>query len=276
MDETVISGMLRTLGHTPDDAIDLAEGALALSAAAQPRLDLAPYRRHLAELGRDLDAAAAARGDDVRGRVAALTEVMVGRHRYTGESEDYEALDNADIARVIDRRRGLPVALSIVWIHTARCLGWRVGGVNFPGHFLIRLDHAGERAILDPFHDGRGLGPSDLKDLLRRVQGEDAALAPEHTAPVGNRAILLRLQNNIKLRLLKAERFADAAAVIERMVMIAPEEPALWHEAGQINARLGNMLTALRCLDAARGHAGDPAARAQIEAELRAIRTRLN
>ena len=191
----------------------------------RPDLALAPYRAHLGDLARDLAGAGDA---GIEERVLALRAVMVDRHGYRGDDETYDALDNADLARVIDRRRGLPVALSILWLHAARSRGWSVTGLNVPGHFMIRLDAEDGAAIVDPFNRGHTPTAAELHKLLSRAAEGGRAPALEDCPPIGNRATLLRLQNNIKLRLLQAEQPARAVAVIERMLMIAPHEGVLW------------------------------------------------
>lgn len=263
---------LREIGLRDDAAIDLAEAALRLAALDRPRADLAPYRAHLAALVDEVGAAVR-EGED---GVAALRRVLVGRHRYGGDAETYDDLDNANLMAVIDRRRGLPVGLAIVWLHAARGQGWTAEGLNFPGHFLIRVAASGAEAILDPFGGGAALGEAELRALIRRVEGGAAELSPEHIAAVGNRALLLRLQNNMKLRLLKAGRVEDALVVLERMVLIAPGSPALWRECGLLHQQVGNMRSAIACLEQAGALAASTAARHRIGAELQAIRARLN
>ena len=100
-------------------------------------------------------------------------------------------------------------------MHAARQQGWSAAGLAFPGHFLIRIDHGGERAIVDPFNGGKVCGAGDLRDLLKAMQGADAELTPDHYADVSDREILLRLQNNIKLRLMQLKQ-ADKAAASHR------------------------------------------------------------
>jgi regulator of sirC expression with transglutaminase-like and TPR domain len=150
---------------------------------------------------------------------------------------------------VIDRRRGLPIALGILYIHAARARGWTIEGVNFPGHFLLRLRAGGAAAIVDPFNGGRIRGAADLDKLIKTMEGDDAELRPEHCQPAGNRQMLLRLQNNIKLRLLRDGKLAEAAAVVERMLLIAPDEPGLWHEAGVLQGKVGNLRASIAALE---------------------------
>lgn len=204
---------LRRIGQAADEDIDLGEAALALAVLDYP-CDLSPYRAHLAAMAADLGAMAASIGDDLDGRVAILGRLLA-KHGYEGDSETYEDLQNANLLRVIVRRRGLPVALGILVMTAARAQGWTVMGLNFPGHFLLRLDHAGGRQILDPFSGVSPKGPRELREMLKQTAGLEAELTPDHYAPVSNREVLLRLQNNLKLRFLSADQPDKALAVIE-------------------------------------------------------------
>src|SRR5258708_36332460 len=114
--------------------------------------------------------------------------------------------------RVIDRRKGLPVALGILYIHAARAQGWDMAGLAFPGHFLVRLQDAGTRLILDPFHGGKPREAAELRDLLKAITGNEAGLTPAHYAPVSDRDGLLRLQNNPKPRLIDSRQLGEAMA----------------------------------------------------------------
>lgn len=247
--------ILRRVAALPDEEIDLAEAALALASFDRPQAALEPYRRHLAQLAREVAEAGAIQAADAAGRlgleaqIRALYAILADRHGYAGDTATYDDLQNANLMEVIDRRRGLPVALGILYIHAARAQDWTIHGLSFPGHFLVRLQHGAEQAILDPFHGGRVHEAADLRGLLKAVAGTEAELTPEHYAPVGNRAILLRLQNNIKLRLIQDHRLERAVEVIERMLLFAPDQATLWREAGIIHAQLGSLRAASRALE---------------------------
>jgi len=188
-------------------------------------------------------------------------------------------LQNADLIRVIERRKGLPVALSILYLHVARAQGWDAEGLAFPAHFLIRVGIEGARHVVDPFHDGVVRDAADLRTLLRQVLGPEAELHPQHFDPVSDRDVLLRLENNVRLRLAKREDWAGAARSLERMLAIAPDRPELLFEAGQLNARLDKRRAAIaafqRFLDI-EGDTGDPALRQRAQALLQELRRGLN
>lgn len=240
---------LAQVGRQSDDSIDLAEAALLLAAFDSPETDLAPYRRHLAELAADLADLVPAAGDMLDARVAALRQVIAGRHGYDGDRRTYDDLQNANLVKVIDRRRGLPVALGILYLHAARAQGWRAFGINFPGHFLIALEDDDERVILDPFERGAQIDLSSLEQMLKAAVGPDAELQPEYYASMTNRGVLLRLQNNIKRRVREAGDLTRAVAALDGMLAIAPEIPDLWREAAELRAELGELKAALNALD---------------------------
>jgi len=265
--------LLRALGAGRGRILPIAEAALAFAALARPELDLTFYRAHLAVLARAVGTIGAT---SPTARAAALAMVLGRQFGYRGDSETYDDLANADLARVIDRQRGLPVALGILYIATAREQGWRAAGLGFPGHFLVALGEEGEELILDPFDRGAVCDKGRLQALLRGIEGEAAELRPEHCRPVDDREVVLRLENNIKTRLLQAGKPEPALAVIERMLLLAPDHGLLWDERAQINAALGRINAALAAAEQAHAHAANAAQRDRAAALLRQLKARLN
>jgi len=272
--------ILRNIGDQPDDEIDLAEAALALGALELPNADLAPYRAHFRAIVDDLAALVAAQGsgagDSLEARIAHLHTVIGERHGYSGDHDTYDDLQNANLLRVVDRRRGLPVALGILYMHAARSQGWQMVGLNFPGHFLVRIEKDGARAILDPFNEGQTRSVVDLRDLLKATAGSAAELEPGHYQPVSNRDVLLRLQNNIKLRHLSAHDVPKALEVLEAMRLFAPHEPALWRETGLLEAHAGNLKDAIIALETFMALTGDEHHRHQTASLIQQLKNRLN
>jgi regulator of sirC expression with transglutaminase-like and TPR domain len=222
--------------------LEVLEVALTLSLLQHEEpLDLVPYRQHVAQMS-------AAVADLVHRRGAtpeSLAEVIAQSFGYRGDSQTYDDVQNADIAKVIERRKGLPVALALLYLQVARDQGWDAEGLNFPGHFLIRVAIDGARHVVDPFNDGIVRDAADLRDLTKRVLGPNAQPSPSYYDPVSDRQVLLRLENNIRLRLVQREDWAGAMKVVERMLAIGPDQPTLQYEAGQINVRLDKRRAAI-------------------------------
>lgn len=273
-DEAEATAFLRSLARAADERLPLAPAALALAALDRPRVDLTRYHGHLAALAREVGAEAAGAAAIGR-RVAALNTVILERYGYRGDTLTYEDLQNANLMRVIDRRKGLPVALGILYIHAARAQGWDMAGLAFPGHFLVRLQDEGACVILDPFNGGKTREAAELRDLLKAITGNEAELTPAHYAPVSDREILLRLQNNLKLRLIESRQMEKALHVVERMTLFAPDHAALLREAGLINAELGNLRAAIAAFERFLALAEEESDRHQAAALLQKLKARL-
>lgn len=273
-----LEGRLRQVGGQVDDDIDVAQAAILLAALERPQVSLERYTHHLSLLERDTAELSARQNaaEDLSARIAVLNQVLVERYSYQGDQDTYDALHNANMMRVIDRRRGLPVALGILYMHAARAQGWSICGLNFPGHFVLRLDLGAERAIIDPFRGGQVCDAATLRGLIKTLSGDEAELRPEHTAKVGNRDVLLRLQNNIKLRLIQQERSGEALEVVETMLMFAPQRAALWKEAGILHSHLDNMRAAIMAFEHYLELAEEEVDRQGIARLLQQLRTQLN
>lgn len=260
-DETVAARLaLDAIGQLPDTEIDIAQAALQLARIDAPGADWHAAQDHLSTLARDAVAMAQdLPSQDVAARAGALAALITGRHRYAGDTRTYDDPANANLIHVIERRRGIPVALGILWLHCTRTLGWDAHGLDFPGHFLITLD-GGPRPIdkgtlkrgpsgtvLDVFAGGTPLAASDLRALLKRIEGPDAELRPGVLAPMPVRRVLLRLQENIRARRLAANNVEGALSCTEDMLRLAPETPNLWREAAQMHERLDQVAAAIRC-----------------------------
>jgi len=215
-------------------------------------------------------------GGDLEARRLILAETLHGHFGYQGDSETYEDMANANLISVVERRRGLPVALGILWLHAADAAGWGAFGVDFPGHFLLALEGPKGRLIVDVFAGGKALEAQDLRALIKRVEGEKAELRPGVLRPMTRREVLLRLQNNIKLRRLRSGEIKAALATTEDMLRLAPDHAALWREAGLMNQRLERIGAALGCLDRFLELVPEGEAAARVRGLAGELRQRLN
>ena len=270
---------LREVAALASPILPIGEAALALASFERPRVGLARYRQHLRAIARDVGRHSGAPGDareDLAARARALNEIILLKYGYSGDELTYDDLQNANLMRVVDRRKGLPVALGILYLHAARAQGWDSVGLGFPGHFLVRLTTGAERLILDPFHGGRVCDAASLRELLKAMAGQEVELSPEHYAPVADRDVLLRLQNNLKSRLLQAGRHERALGVVETMLLLAPDLAELWHEAGLLHARQGNLRAGVNALEQFIIRAPEGTARHQAAAILQQLKSKLN
>ncbi|MHC8491558.1 SirB1 family protein [Thalassospira sp. SM2505] len=208
--------------------------------------------------------------------VKGLQTVIAERNGFQGDMENYDDMANADLLQVIERKRGLPVALGLLYIHAAQRCGIAMTGIDFPGHFLLRVQANGKRRMIDPFHGCITLGPAELRELLKSFSGLDAELEPKHYRPSSDVDILLRLQNNIKVRALRAGELALATRVIEHSLLIAPEHEGLWHQLGALYARQDQDHKALGAFEQFVTRCEDPLHRTRIQAVIEELRERLD
>jgi regulator of sirC expression with transglutaminase-like and TPR domain len=256
--------VLRGVAGEPDPQHDIAEAALALAALNQPHAEVARYRRHLQEIAEAV--AAECVEDTLEGCVAALNRALVERMGYRGDDDTYDDLQNANLMRVIDRRRGMPVTLGILYLHAARSQGWEMVGLNFPRRFLVRLQAGGRRIIIDPFGGGATPDAAELRRMLKAGGADADQLNPDYYAPVSDRSILLRLQNNLRYRLIGADRFDEATKVVESMLMFAPDEAELWRDIALLHAHLGHYDQAVDAIERFLPRAGNDRERHRMAA----------
>ena len=268
---------LEAIGLLPDAEIDIADAAVQLARMDALEADweaalqkLSALARDAAELARDVP------DDDLPARAAALAGLIAGRHGYAGDTESYDDPANANLIRVTERKLGLPVSLGILWLHAARAADWAAHGVDFPGHFLIALQGRDNKVILDVFDGGTPLDPKDLRLLIKRVEGPKAELRPGLLQAMSVRDVLLRLQNNIKMRRLQQTDLSGALACAEDMLLIAPDYSALWRETALINQRLDRVGAALRCFERFLKLVPPGEAASRARAAMDELRSRLN
>ncbi|MEQ8652815.1 MAG: transglutaminase-like domain-containing protein [Kiloniellales bacterium] len=268
-----VEAALAVMGRGEDQDINVAEAALLLAALDRPKVGLKHYRDHLQQIAEQL---AERRAEGLEEQRQALNALLFDALGYAGDSETYDDLQNANLMRVIDRRRGLPVALTILYLHAARTQGWSADALRFPGHVVVRLSGSDGRVIVDPFNRGGRLDPQDLRHLVKAIGGAEAELTPDHVAAMSNREILLRLQNNIKLRRLQAGDHEGGLATQETMLRLAPGSWRLWREAAALNLRIGNLHAATLALDQVIDLASESEARFEATQAKQAIQAKLN
>lgn len=272
----LIRERLARLAALEDEAVGLGETALAIAALDRPRASEDDYQAYLAELAGEL-AEAGGGLDDAESRAGALSEVMARRHRYRGDDRDDDDLANANLMTVIDTRRGVAEALGILYLDAARRAGWTAHGLSFPAHFLLRIeDGRGRRVIIDPFAGGAPVDPPTMRALLKAGSGMGAELEPSLYSPLPNRDILIRLQNDVKLRLLRCGRIDRAVEVVEAVLLFAPDRAVLWREAGLMRMRLDDLPRAVAALEQFVGRTTNPQARRRTLQLLQELKGRMH
>ena len=256
---------LTRLGLIDEDDIVLDEAALALAALDHDGVDEAPYRQLFASMASSLGHES--RGArSARSRADALSLVIAEEFGFVGDRETYDDPDNADLIRVIDRRRGLPVSLSILYVAAARRIGWTAEVLNVPGHVLVLVGGAAP-VIVDPFRGGVLVDAQGLAGLVTPF-ASGATPAIQHIAAMPNRSVLVRLLLNQATRAEAAGQGRRALTLYGRMTTFAPDHGHAWWERARLELIDGDVPATRRSLSAMLEVTREPEMRERITATL--------
>ena len=228
-----------------DARIDLARACLVVAEDAYPGLEIERYMGEIESFALRLRARLRERGA-VEERIIALNEFLFEELGFWGNAEDYYDPRNSYLNEVIDRRTGIPITLSILYMELGRRVGLPLEGVSFPGHFLVRLRLSGGVLILDPFSGGAPQSEPELRQRLQRVIPEGAAAdvsvaelpLDQFLEPASNRQILARLLRNLKAIYRDADKPERLLQVLDRMLVVSPDAAAELRDRGFVYQRL--------------------------------------
>ncbi len=263
--------LLIEAGQADDGAFPLLEAAIACAIHDYPFRDAEPVR-HLA----------AAAAERLAERITtespddALAETMAADLRLNGDLIHYDHPGNTDVIDVAERRRGLSATLAIFYLDAARQAGLKAQGVDFPGHFLVRVETPDGPVALDPFSQGRLVLPSELTRRALR-----AGLTPHVAdrldvlmAPVSDRQALMRLQNVLFSRAIRAQDYEGAERSALRRALLDPEDHRPWLDVAAAREKQGALAGALEALSRARTLDGPTDVHRQISVDR--VRLQLN
>ena len=271
MTQTEAEKVLREAGQAGDSAFPLLEAAIACAVHEDPTRD-GQAAWELASAGVERLSERLAKESPEE----ALAETLAGDLGLTGDLFTYEHPDNACVVAVAQRRRGLPVALGVFYLHVAQRCGLNVQGVDFPGHFLLRIETREGPLALDPFSEGRVVLPSELtrRALHAGLTPNVADRLDRLMAPASDRAVLIRLQNNIFARAVAAADYSRAERAALRRALLDPLDHRPWLDVASAREGQGALAGALEAL--ARAGALDGGAALAARAQRERVRLRLN
>jgi regulator of sirC expression with transglutaminase-like and TPR domain len=241
--------------NAPGPGLD--QAALIIARIEYPNLDTGAYVARLDAMGnvarqwiaRHVEAT----GDEsALSRINAVNAYLFGDQRFSGNRERYEDPRNSCLNQVIDRRSGIPITLSVVYMEVGRRAGLQVDGVNFPGHFLVRVpESTGRRArglIVDPFHAGALLSEHHCRTLLQKHVGDEVPFSRSLMAPATRTQILVRMLLNLKRIYMSMRSFPQARDVTNLLLAITPSALTELRDRGLLAYHLNDVSNALRDL----------------------------
>jgi regulator of sirC expression with transglutaminase-like and TPR domain len=181
-----------------------------------------------------------------------FNEYLFDDQRFVGNRDQYEDPRNSCLNEVLDRRMGIPITLSVVYMEVGRRAGLHVDGVNFPGHFLVRFPNAmgrGRRGlIIDPFHGGALLSEQECRSLLQKHVGSEVAFSRSLLAPATRTQIIVRMLLNLKRIYVRMRSFPQARDVTELLLAVTPSALSELRDRGLLAYHLNDITGALRDL----------------------------
>ncbi|HEV8712716.1 MAG TPA: tetratricopeptide repeat protein [Candidatus Binatia bacterium] len=231
-----------------EEELDLAEAALLIAQEEHPDLDIAAYLRRLDELAASVRARlpqAPAPADIIHN----LNIRLFHEEGLTGNESEYYDPRNSFLNEVLDRKRGIPITLSLIYLEVGRRLGLPLVGVGFPGHFLVKYSGADGDVVLDPFAGGATLSRDELEQRLRSMYGDAnpfLAQISQLLVPASKKEILVRMLRNLKGIYLQQNDFTRALAAVDRILLVAPDLALEVRDRGAVHQRLGHLQAALQ------------------------------
>lgn len=175
--------------------------------------------------------------DTVLTRIGHLADFLFGELNLKGNSADYTDPRNSYLNEVMDRKLGLPITLSVIFVEVGRRLGLRVDGVGLPGHFIVGVQAEAGQYYFDPFNGGVEVTEDDAARLVRDAIGHTGSLNPSWLAATAPHSVLTRMLSNLRNVYIERESWPEAIAVIERLGLAQPDVPDHLRDLGLLHYR---------------------------------------
>ena len=222
------------------EQFNLAEASLMLAQDVYPDVDIPGY---VGQLDRIAEAIRRRIASDAfaEQKVRALNYYLFNEMRFSGNIDEYYDPRNSYLNEVIERRTGIPITLSILYIEVGKRLGLNLKGVSFPGHFLVKLSVKRGQLVLDPFTGGEAQSEADLRQRLAQVlpsEKAEQAQLDQYLEPATPRQIIARVLRNLKNIYMQSGKLEQALAVMHRMLLVMPESAEELRDRGLLYQRL--------------------------------------
>lgn len=217
----------------PDDQIDLAKAALYIAQEEYPDLDIDEYLNALDVMAVEAEERLPTQRYPLR-IIQSLNQYFYDDLGFSGNTSDYYDPRNSFLNEVIDRRTGIPITLSLVYLEVAQRLDFPLVGINMPGHFLIRPVFEDGAIFVDAFNRGEILFEQDCEARLSQIYGRPVQMQPSFKETVSPRQLLARILRNLKFIYLNRKDLRKALAAVERILLLFPDAPMELRDRGLI------------------------------------------
>lgn len=221
----------------PEEKIDLGRAALTIALPDYPDLDISLCLARIDDLAVEVMQRTRAETDAYHS-LAAMNHVLFTEHGFRGNRNDYFDPRNSFLNEVLERKTGIPISLSVLYMEVAQRIGLALAGVGFPGHFLVKCIGEGEEIVIDPFLGGEVKSHRDLLRMLRDLYGGKVGFNPEFLEPVSKKQILKRMLSNLKAIYLRKNDLVKTLSVLDRLIILDPAAAEETRDRGMLYLRL--------------------------------------
>jgi regulator of sirC expression with transglutaminase-like and TPR domain len=243
---TLAAELFKEMVGRPERQLDLASAALLIALDEYPALDIQKYLREIDAMASvirsEIDFFAGIRTMET---IEKLNQFLFRSKGFRGNTEDYYDPRNSYLNEVLERRLGIPITLSLVFMEVGKRLGLRLEGVGMPGHFIVKCLHNGWEVFVDPFNQGEILLEDECRKRLELQYGTGFQFSRSFLDSVNKHQILTRMLTNLKGIYLQREEFRKALGAIEKIVFINPESHSEIRDRAAVHFKLNNLSYAL-------------------------------
>jgi len=261
----------RELVTLPEGAVPLAESALLMACEEYPQLEISPYLDKLDQIA-DFVRPKVTSSSSPLDTIDALNDVLFGVVGFRGNTDNYEDPRNSFLNDVLERRVGIPITLSAVYLEVARRISFPISGVGMPGHFLVKYADRTQEIFLDPFNAGQILSKEDCAQRFAEMFGAEREFSERMLAIASPRQMLFRMLNNLKTIYMKAQAYEKSLAMVDMMLMTDPEAVEQYRDRGILEVQLRRFHDAVKDFERYVQGAPDSKDRPQVEEHLKDLR----
>ncbi len=259
------------IARLEETALPLDRASLTIALEEYPDLDIQAYLRKLDTLAARTSVLI---GED-RGAInviESINEVLFVQEGLRGNTEDYYDPRNSYLNEVLDRKLGIPISLSVIYMEIARRIGFPIQGIGFPAHFLVKHVAKDRDIIIDAFNMGRILTRNDCQELLDKIHKGSVEMHPSLLQPVDKRMILTRLLYNLKGVYTQKDQYFKALSAIDKILMLNPNTPSELRDRGLLYMHTSLFAKALADLESYLDRAPAPEDGSNIRNHVRMLR----
>jgi regulator of sirC expression with transglutaminase-like and TPR domain len=207
----------------PDHNISLAEAALQIALDEYPELDISHYKKLLKGWSDTMNAKFSRKR--AKSQLEEVNQWFFSEMNFTGNIENYYDPRNSFLNDVMDRRTGIPITLSVIYLEMAWALGLAAAGVGFPGHFLVKVVDEGKSLYIDPFHKGNIMTAEECAEFLTEITEGELEFDKKFLSVVNKKDIIVRMLRNLKRIYLEMNSYSKLIKILDHLVVITSGEP---------------------------------------------------